>query len=98
MNSNSNKMKSDDYDKNEIDFGSDDVVVVDLTKKIISFSEEAERILNFQMDEVTDQTLYEIFGEEIKQLDSAFTDTIKQGNIHSNLVVSLFENRRFSYY
>jgi len=77
--------------------GSDGVIVVDTNLKIISFSEEAERILNLQMNEVTNQTLLGIFSEEIKQLNSAFADTIKNGNIHSNLVVSLFENRHFSF-
>ena len=92
-----NKTNQPFLEEGDNTLGSDGVIVVNPNLKIISFSDEAERILNFQMSEVTNQTLYEIFGENIRQLDSAFFDTINHGNIHSNLVITLFENRQFSF-
>lgn len=81
----------------EFFLGSDGVIVVSPELKIISFSEDAERILDYQMEEVTGKPLSEIFGNNIKQLESTFTDVIQKGSIYSNLAVTVNENRRFSF-
>ena len=83
----------------DLPIGSDGVVVVDRNEKIISFSEEAERILRFPMNDAHGRALEEILGSLPEELRFALRDTLQEGAVHSNIGVVLqdsrYSNRRF---
>ena len=65
--------------------GTDGVIGVDVAGAVISFSEEAERILHYAMDRAYGRRLDEIFGPLPEEFSFALRETLQKGTVHSNI-------------
>jgi PAS domain S-box-containing protein len=65
----------------------DGVSVVHRDLQIISFSEEAERITGFSMEEAAGKDIADIFGNEVSKPSFPIQETLAKGTIYSNLEI-----------
>jgi len=68
-----------------LSIGSDGVIVVDIKEIIVSFSEEAERILQYPMARATGKRLTDVLGALPEEFSFALRETLEKGAVHSNI-------------
>jgi PAS domain S-box-containing protein len=72
----------------------DGIFIVDREKKITSFSERVERITGYSFHEIAGKKCREVFDTDLCDKRCLVEDTIKKGNVYTNIFVNIHKKDR----